>query len=217
MGSVRAIPLTVVAAVGLGIVLGSAAWFSDQLAWPLQLLVPANAIGAWLGVAFVAGATGRTVPLGALRGLLALAAAVAAYYLLIRLTGEGIRAVGAGHAATVWGVVAMITGPVMGAAGATWRHGRGWPRAVSVSLLAAALVAESVGLGAPYLLAKGLAVDPSTIFIAAMALLGLLLPALLLGRGERLRGYVSLGAIAAAALLAIRPTFDLVREFADRF
>jgi len=217
MGSIRAIPRTVVAGIGLGIVLGSASWFADQLAWPYQLLVPANAIGAWLGVAFVAGATGRTIPLGALRGLLALAAAVATYYLLIRLTGEGIRAVGAAHAATVWGMVAMVAGPVMGAAGATWRHGRGWPRAISVSLLAAALVAESIGLGAPYLLAGRLTVDPGTILMAAMALLGFLLPALLLGRGERLRGYISLGAIAAAAILAIRPTVDLVRELANRF
>ena len=217
MSSARAIPRNVVAAVGLGIVLGGASWFSDQLAWPLQLLVPANAIGAWLGVAFVAGATGRTVPLGALRGLLALVAGVAAYYLLIRLLSVGIRAQGALNAATIWGLVAMVAGPAMGAAGATWRHGRGWPRAISASLLSAALVAES-SLGAPYLLTPGgLAVEPGTIFIVAVALLGLLLPALLLSRGERLRGYISLGAIAAVALLAIRPTFDLVRELADRF
>ena len=110
---------------GSGSFSGRRRGFADQLAWPLQLLVPTNAVGAWLAVAFVAGATGRTVPFGALRGLVALLAAVAAYYLLIRLSGEGIRSVGAAHAATIWGVVAMIVGPALGAAGATWRRGRG--------------------------------------------------------------------------------------------
>ena len=31
-----------------GAALGAAAWFADGLAWPLGLLIPANAIGAWL-------------------------------------------------------------------------------------------------------------------------------------------------------------------------
>ncbi len=169
-------------------------------------------------MAFVAGATGRTVPFGALRGLVALLAAVATYYLLIRLLGEGIRSVGAAHAATIWGVVAMIVGPATGAAGATWRRRRGWPRAISVSLLAAVLVAEGITFGWSRL--SGLdfvAEDPWAVLLAVEVLIGAALPAILLGRGERLRGYAALAAISAAALLAIGPVVGLVRELADRF
>jgi hypothetical protein len=175
-------------------------------------------VGAWLAVAFAVGATGRTVLLGALRGLVALLAAVAAYYLLIRFLGEGIRPIGAAHAATVWGLVAAIAGPALGAAGATWRHGRGWPRAISASLLAAAFVAEGIAFGSARLLPwDDLAGDPGAVFLVVEALVGLVLPAILLRRGERLRGYASLGALAAGALLAITPVVGLVRALADRF
>ncbi len=174
-------------------------------------------MGAWLAVAFAAGATGRTVVLGALRGLVALLAAVGTYYLLIRLLGEGIRPVGAAHAATVWGFVAAIAGPALGAAGATWRHGRGWPRAISVSLLAAVLVAEGIVFGSARLPLDDLAGDPGAILLAVEAVVGLALPAMLLDRGERLRGYVALVAMAAGAVLVIGPAVGLVRALADRF
>jgi hypothetical protein len=215
--SIRAISGQALPAVGLGIVLGAASWFADQLDWPLQLLVPTNAVGAWLAVAFAAGATGRTVVLGALRGFVALLGAVAAYYLLIRLLGEGIRPIGAPHAATVWGFVAAIAGPTLGAAGATWRHGRGWPRAISVSLLAAVLVAEGIVFGSARLPVNDPAGDPGTILLAVEALVGVVLPAMLLDRGERLRGYVALVALTAGAVLAIGPAVGLVRALADRF
>ena len=185
-------------------------------------MVPANAVGAWLSVAFVAGATGRNVALGTLRGMLALLAGVAVYYVLIGVLGEGIRVVGAGHAATVWGVVAVLAGPVLGAAGALWRHGRGWPRAVAVALLAAALVAEGVAFGASRLVAIAqdpglIAVDPAALLFGAEAAIGLLLPAIFLDRGERLRGYVALAAVGVVAVVAIGPVVDLVRGLADRF
>jgi len=169
-------------------------------------------------VAFVAGATGRTILLGALRGLVALLAAVAAYYLLIRLLGEGIRPIGAAHAATVWGFAAAIAGPALGAAGATWRLARGWPRAISVALLAAVLVAEGIAFGNARLIPwDGLAGDPGAILLAVEALVGLVLPAILLARGERLRGYAALVAVAAGALVAIGPVVGMVRALADQF
>ena len=130
-----------------GVLLGGSAWFSDQLSWPYSLLVPTNAIGVWVGVAFALGASARTLPTGALRGLIGLLAAVGAYYLLFATLGAGYRAIGAGHAATVWGLVALVAGPVMGGAGATWRHGHGWPRAFAVAVLSAALLAEGVMFG----------------------------------------------------------------------
>ena len=149
---------------------------------------------------------------------MALLGAVAAYYLLIRVLGEGIRLIGAAHAAMVWGLVAAIAGPALGAAGATWRLGRGWPRAISAALLAAVFVAEGIAFGSARLLPwDHLPGDPGTVLLVVEALVGLALPAIMLGRGERLRGYASLVAISAVALVAIRPVVGMVRQLADQF
>lgn len=198
--------------------LGAAAWLSDQLGYPLGILIPANTIGVWLAVAFVLGGSARTVPTGALRGLIGLLSAVVAYYVLIAAFGEGFRAIGASHAATVWGGVALIAGPVMGGAGAIWRYGTGWPRAIGVAVLAAALVGEGVVFGAPRLVhVDQLGHDPGAFLYLAEIAIGLALPFVLLRRGERLRGYVATGALAVVAAAAIGPVTTLVRGIADRF
>src|SRR4249919_1081272 len=148
----------------VGGALGAAAWLSDQLQWPYSLLIPANMIGIWLGVAFALGASARTIPTGAIRGLIGLLAAVAVYYLLFATLGEGYRATGAGHAATVWGLVALLAGPVVGGSGAVWRHGSGRPRATAVAVLAAALIAEGVVFGVTRLVhVDRLANDPGAL------------------------------------------------------
>ncbi len=201
-----------------GAALGVVAWIADQLGYPLEVLLPANAIGAWLGVAFALGASARTIPTGALRGVIGLLSAVAAYYVLIAVFGQGFRAIGASHAATIWGAVALAAGPVMGGAGAIWRHGTGWPRAIGVALLAAALFAEGVAFGMPRLIhLDQLGNDPGALLFGAEMLLGLALPALLLNRGERTRGYLAMAALAIVAVLAIGPVTALVRDLADRF
>ena len=201
-----------------GAALGGAAWFADGLAWPLSLLIPANAIGAWLGAAFMLGASARTIPTGALRGVIGLLSAVAAYYVLIAIFGQGFRAIGASHAATIWGAVALLAGPVMGGAGAVWRHGAGWPRAIGVALLASALFAEGFVFGAPRLIhLDQIQHDPGAILFAGEMVLGLLLPWVLLRRDERLRGYAALTALAVVAALAIGPVTTVLRGLADRF
>jgi hypothetical protein len=202
----------------LGAALGVAAWLSDQLPYPFGLLLPANAIGAWLGVAFILGASARTIPTGALRGVIGLLSAVVAYYLLIAVFGVGFRAIGAGHAATIWGAVALVTGPIMGLAGAVWRHDEGWPRAIGVALLASALIAEGVIFGGGRLVRfERLAEDAGAWLLGAEVVLGVLLPALLLSRGERLRGYVATAVLAVVGALAIGPASQLIRAVADRF
>jgi hypothetical protein len=198
-----------------GATLGAAAWISDQLGYPLGLLIPANAIGVWLAVAFVLGGSARTVPTGALRGLIGLLSAVVAYYLLIAALGEGVRAIGASHAATVWG--GALAGR-SGGAGAIWRHGSGWPRAIGVAVLAAALVGEGIVFGGPRLVrVDQLVNDPGAFLYLAEIVIGLALPFLLLRRGERLRGYVATAALTIVAGLAIGPVTTLVRGIADRF
>ncbi len=201
----------------VGAALGALAWLSDQLQWPYSLLIPANMIGVWLALAFALGASARTIPTGALRGLIGLLAAVAVYYLLYTL-GAGYRAIGAGHAATVWGLVALIAGPVMGGAGAVWRHASGRPRAVAVAVLAAALIAEGAVFGISRLVhVDQLAADPGALLFGAEILIGLALPAILLRKGERFSGYAVTAGFAILGALAIGPVTSILRGIADRF
>jgi len=166
----------------------------------------------------VLGASARTIPTGALRGLVGLLAAVAAYYLLFAVLGHGIRVIGAAHAATIWGGVALVAGPILGAAGAVWRRGAGWPRAIAVALLAAALIAEGVVFGAKRLVAVDeLIHDPGALILAAEIVAGLAIPWLLLRRGERLRGYLATLTLALVAAAAIGPVTSMIRTIADRF
>jgi hypothetical protein len=197
--------------IGIGVVLGGLAWLADQLEYPLNALIPANAIGAWVGVAFLLGASARTVPTGALRGVIGLLSGVAAYYLLISLSSIGIRVVGAPHAATIWGAVALLVGPVFGAAGGAWRHWRGWPRVLAVGLVSAALIAEGIVFGG---LRLG---DAGGVLLTVEAVIGALLPVVLLRPGERLIGAAAALVMAVAAGLAIGPVTGLVRGIADRF
>jgi len=217
-------PLLVRAVSGLGTsvigggALGAGAWLSDQLSWPVSLLIPANAIGAWLAVAFILGASARTVPTGALRGLVGLLAAVAAYYSLFALFGNGFRAIGAGHAATIWGAVALAAGPILGAAGAVWRHRAGLVRGIAVACLAAPLIAEGVVFGGPrFLQGRALTTDPTPILLAVEILVGILGPFVLLRRGERWAGYAATVVASVASALAIGPVIGVIRSIANRF
>jgi hypothetical protein len=204
-------------AVAIGLILGGAAWLSDQLPFPASLLLPLNAIGPWLAVAFALGASARTVPTGALRALLGLIVAVGVYYALTSLAG-GWRQVGASHAATVWGAVALVTGPAFGLAGATWRHRRGTLRAIAVAALAAVLIAEGVAFGGPRILAPAdPTVDPGAWLFVFEAAIGAVMPWLLLERRERLTAYAATAALAVAGAIAIGPVTAVVREIADRF
>ena len=201
-----------------GAALGALAWWTDELGFPWTAYIPANSIGAWLGLAFVLGASARTIPTGALRGLIGLVAAVVTYYVLIGVFGDGFRAIGASHAATVWGGVAVLAGPVFGLAGASWRHGHGLVRSIAVAMLAAALIAEGVAFGADrWTRGDQVLTDPGAFILAAEAALGLALPWLLLRRGERLAGYVAVAILAVVAAVAIGPLTTVLRAVADTF
>ena len=197
--------------IALGVALGSLAWLSDQLEYPYSALIPANMIGAWVGLGFILGASAKTVPTGALRGLVGLLSAVGAYYLLISLSEAGFRLIGAPHAATTWGAVGVIAGPIFGAAGGAWRHWQGTGRALAVAVLAASLIAEGIVFGR---LRYG---DIGVTLLLIEVGIGLIVPFALLRRGERLMGYVATGLLALAIGVAIEPIFVLVRTVSDRF
>lgn len=203
--------------IAAGALLGGGSWLSDELGFPLGALLPVNLVGVWLAVAFVLGRSARSVPTGAFRGLIGLVAAVAAYYLLFATLGNEIRALAAGHAATIWGGVALVAGPVMGAAGAIRRHRVGWLRAIAVALLAAALIAEGLVFGGRRLLAFDPVVDPGSLLLAAELAIGAILPWLLLSRRERRQGYVATAVLGLAAAVSIEPVVTFIRTITDRF
>ena len=175
-------------------------------------------IGVWLAIAFALGASARTIPTGAIRGLIGLLAAVAVYYLLFAILGAGYRAIGAGHAATVWGLVALLSGPVMGGAGAVWRHASGRPRATAVAVLAAALIAEGAVFGVSRLVhLDQVGADPGALLYGAEILIGALLPTILLRPGERGSGYAVTAGFAILGAVAIGPVTAILRSIADQF
>jgi hypothetical protein len=178
------------------------------------VLLPANLIGAWVGVAFAAGAAGHTLAGGAVRGLVALLVAVAVYYTLIAVLGEGIRTIGATHAAVVWGSTAVIVGPLLGAAGQAWRRRTGWWRAIAV----APLSAEGLVFGAERLAAVDrLAEDPGAIVLGLEIAVGAVLPLVLLPRGERLRSYAATLGLTIVGVATLATVDDIIRTIADTF
>ena len=204
-----AIPMALLA----GSILGSLAWFSDDLGYPLGLLIPANLVGVWGLVAFGAGAGARTIVGGAGRGLFALIAAVAVYYLAYGLLGEGWRAAGAGRAAMIWGSVALLAGPTLGLAGSAWRHRAGTVRSLAIAVPAGVLIAEGLLFGAQ------VANDPAARSLLTLeALVGLALP-LLLVRGMRARAIALLAAVIVAvlALVGLLVMLPALRAAADTF
>ena len=115
-------------------------------------------------------------------------------------------------------LVALVAGPVMGGAGATWRHGHGWPRAIAVAVLSAALLAEGITFGLGRLVrVDQLSTDPGALLFGIEILVGLALPALILSSGERLRGYLATLALGVAGAIAIGPVTTALRGIADRF
>jgi len=175
-------------------------------------------VGSWLAVAFGLGAAAATRWRGAVHGLIGLATAVATYYLLIGLLETGFRASGATHAASVWGAVAVVAGPLFGLAGAVWRLEHHFPRAFAVAAFAAALIAEAITFGLPrWVRIDQVAGDPGAFVLAGELAIGLALPFLLLSVGERRHGYGLLAVLAVTAGVAIGPVLALIRAVADTF
>ena len=108
--------------------------------------------------------------------------------------------------------------PLLGLAGGTWLHGHGWPRSAAVALLGAALIAEGLVFGASrWSHPDQIATDPGAVVLALEAILGLALPALLLRKGERAAGYLTLVMAAVVAVAAIGPLTTVLRNIADTF
>lgn len=138
--------MTAFAAVLVGGALGAWCRVGDHLAEPLSSL--ANMGWPWLIVAFMIGAMSRRPLAGAVLGAMALLVAVGTYYLAMwsvdyGMSSSDIKSIGVPDFARFWLVLALLAGPVFGAAGGLWRTSIGWIRPASVALLSGALLGET--------------------------------------------------------------------------
>jgi hypothetical protein len=146
--------LTVVAAIGLGVV-GRYAGSAGLLARAGPLAEPAAALGPWvialgapwLAVAWVLGAVARVPWLGALAGAVALVGGTGAWYAFtVWQVGRGALDY-AVPVAFGWSLASIAAGVVFGGAGALWRSSqRDSLRALGAAILAGSFIGEAIEL-----------------------------------------------------------------------
>ena len=165
------------------------------------IIALANAAGPWLVTAFAVGALAGAPLAGALTATAALAAAVSVYYLTIYLAGTApadlVRFAG------VWLAVSVVVGPLLGAAGGAWRRPRRrFDRIGAVALLAGTLAAEAILRLIQVESWTGLDLARTDIQVGLIELAAaVVIPAVLLSPGERLRGYLATAIAAVGATI----------------
>ena len=125
---------------------------------------------------------------------------MAVYYLTIYPIGYSVADLV--RFAGVWLAVSVVVGPLLGAAGGAWRRPRRtFDRIGAVALLAGTLAAEAILRLIQVEAWTGLDLARTDIQVGLIELAAAaVIPAVLLSRGERLRGYL------AAAIAAVGAT-----------
>jgi hypothetical protein len=101
----------------------------------------ANAISPWLFVAFLVGSLMPDRAWAAAGGIATLLLAMVGYYAMTELR----YGIGGGTSSLIlWGLGAIVGGPVFGIAGHTWRVGPDRPRGIAIGLVAAVAIAEGI-------------------------------------------------------------------------
>jgi hypothetical protein len=207
----------ILSAIGIGMALGvMSAWFDSlPIDTPLIVLVAmANAVGPWLVAAFLAGSRLRDHRHGALAGVIALAVAVMAYYLGIRLIYGDRLPESALLTAGVWLVAAALAGPAFGAAGSLWAGGVDRWRVAGVAILAGGLLAEAAYRFISLEAWDGIDLARASMQVAVVdADVAVALPLVLLHRRQWPRAYVTslgLGIVGLGALTAALLAIQLV-------
>jgi hypothetical protein len=122
-----------------GLLIGALTSFGQLwLDRPFQALV--NSAGAWLVMAFIAGASARKWRTAAAAGAVACLAELLGYGVTAHLRGYAAG----GSIVLFWCACGLIGGPILGAAGQQWRHGRTPNRALAVAVAAGAFIAEGL-------------------------------------------------------------------------
>jgi hypothetical protein len=126
----------------------------------------------------------------ALAGIAALVLALVGYYAMIQLRyGYGAST----SSLLLWGIAALVGGPVFGVAGWSWRFDTGWRQAAAIGLLAACAIAEGVYL---------ILILPEPAVGVAFIVVGALVP-LVFARSAADRGRAYVAVIPALALGAL--------------
>jgi hypothetical protein len=125
--------------VALGVAIGVATSFGQaHLDRPFAALV--NSAAPWLVAPFLTGAACRRIWSAAPAGAGVCLLQLAAYYVTAHArgfaTGEAIL--------LFWLACGLVGGPIFGAAGFVWRHGRLWLRGLGGTAPAAAFLAEGI-------------------------------------------------------------------------
>jgi hypothetical protein len=128
----------ILALVG-GLLIGALTSFGQLwLDRPFQALV--NSASAWLVIAFIAGAYARNWRTAAATGAVACLAELLSYAVTAHVRGYAAG----GSIVLFWCTCGLVGGPILGAAGQQWRHGRRSYRSLAVAVAAGAFVAEGL-------------------------------------------------------------------------
>jgi hypothetical protein len=171
----------------------------------------ANAMGPWVVVAFIAGvAAGRPVA-GILAGLIALAVAVATYY-LGAVIFWGDRVPDLRVTILVWLAAGLAAGSILGGAGGTWAGAdRRW-RPLAAALLSGGLLAEATYYANDLANCNCLdATRPALYVVLINFAVAVVAPIILVAPGSRLRTYAYAGGLAVGGYAAIVLVFAAVR------
>jgi Family of unknown function (DUF6518) len=199
-GSWRVVVLVVLIGLALGVltVLG-------QGVLPDNWNRIANSGAVWVAVAFAVGAFMASDRTAALAGAATLVGAVIGYYVTVPWLVEG--AASSSRSVAIWGVTALVGGPVFGLAGRWWRTGTEGRRAIAIGLLGGAFAGE----GAYTMIHIASPTGSQEAVAWAMLAMGVAIP-LLLGRSLRGRTLglvlmVSVGCLVFAAYSLIDLVF----------
>jgi hypothetical protein len=184
------LPALLAAAVGVGVLVGSATdLLQAQLGTPWLSLV--NAASPWLAPAFAVGIAARRHWHAAAAGLIVCTVELFGYNATANLRGVAVSS----GITVFWAVCGVIGGPLFGVGGWLWRTARGTTRGLGPALLGSAFLGEAAIAYAAYLHYYSSA--------ALFAVIGVMLIAIL-GRRFRQYGRVALWTLATlpAAVLA---------------
>lgn len=163
-GPLGATPLPVASIVG-GFALGVLTVIG-QKELPETFAGVANSAVIWTVFAFVAGGFGSSLRVASIAGAAVLVGAVVGYYVSVPILVEGAAA--NARSVVIWGVVAMIAGPVAGIAGGWWTSEVRSRRLVASGVAGGTFLAEGI---------RRLTIEPSDLVLGwAMVLIGLAIP-----------------------------------------
>lgn len=207
-GPARSTIVATVAAVLMGVALGAWCRVGDHLAEPVSSL--ANVGWPWLVIAFAIGAIARRPVAGAFLGAAALLVAVGTYYMAMWSADYGmsrsdIISIGLPGFVRFWLILAVLAGPIFGAAGGLWRTSTGWMRPASVALLSGAVLGET---GAEIVLS--LNYDEVAQFGAVA--IAVILPSVLVSGIQRLQAVAWLIGFGVVGLVAVLMLVQILRS-----